>query len=46
MEYGGPEGVLVYFSCKAVDGALFDVMDKDGTVLATATVEDFVTGKI
>lgn len=46
MEWGGPEGVLVYFSCKAVDGALFDVMDKDGTVLATATVDDFVSGKI
>ena len=46
MEYGGPNGTLVYFSCKAVDGALFDVMDKDGTVLKTAMVEDFLSGGI
>ena len=25
MEYGGPEGTLVFFSCEAVDGQLFDV---------------------
>jgi hypothetical protein len=46
MEYGGPNGTLVYFSCTAVNGALFDVMDKDGTVLKTATVEDFTSGEI
>lgn len=46
MEYGGGEGTLVYFSCRAVDGALFDVMDKDGTVLTTATVEDFTSGSL
>ena len=46
MEYGGPEGSLVYFSCKAVDGALFDVVDQDGTVLKTATVADFLSGEM
>ena len=46
MEYGGPEGTLVYFSCKAVDGGLFDVMDADRTILTTATVEDFTSGNI
>lgn len=46
MEYGGPEGTLVYFSCKAVDGKLFDVLDKDGKILNTATVEDFTSGSI
>ena len=46
MEYGGAEGTLVYFSCLAIDGALFDVMDKDGTVLTTATVEDFTSGTL
>jgi len=44
MEYGGPEGTLVYFSCKAVDGKLFDVLTKEGKVLNTATVEDFTSG--
>ena len=46
MEYGGAEGTLVYFGCKAVDGKLFDVMDKDGTILTSATVEDFTSGAI
>lgn len=46
MEYGGPEGTLVYFSCQAIDGGLFDVMDRDGTVLKTATVEDFTSGAL
>jgi hypothetical protein len=46
MEYGGPEGTLVYFSCKAVDGKLFDVLDKHEKVLNTATIEDFTSGAI
>ena len=46
MEYGGPSGTLVYFSCKAVDGALFDVLDKSGRILNTATVEHFTSGAI
>lgn len=46
MEYGGPEGVLVYFNCEADNGALFEVLDKDGTVLRTATVDDFTSGAI
>ena len=46
MEYGGPEGTLVYFSCQADGGKLFDVLDADGTVLRTATVDDFTSGSI
>jgi len=46
MEYGGPEGTLVYFSCNAVDGALFDVLANNGKILNTATVEDFTSGAI
>lgn len=46
MEYGGPEGTLVYFSCKAVDGKLFDVLDADGNVLHCATVDEFTSGGI
>lgn len=43
MEYGGPEGTLVYFNCQAEGGRLFDVLDREGTVLNTATVEDFTS---
>ncbi len=46
MEYGGAEGTLVYFSCKAVDGKLFDVVDADGTILRTATIDDFTSGSL
>lgn len=46
MEFGGPDGTLVYFSCNAVEGKLFDVLDKDGRVLNTATIEDFTSGGI
>jgi hypothetical protein len=46
MEYGGPEGTTVIFLCQAVKGNLFDIVAKDGTVLATATVDDFVSGRL
>ena len=46
MEYGGEEGALVFFRCMAVDGKLFDVLDKDGNILNTATVQDFTTGAV
>lgn len=47
MEYGGPEGAVVFFSIEAVEGGkLFDVMAADGRVLVTATIDDFVNGKL
>jgi hypothetical protein len=46
MEYGGAEGSTVVFLCEAVDGNLFDIVAKDGTVLATATLEDFASGRL
>lgn len=46
MEYGGPEGAVVFFSVQAVEGKLFEVMDKSGKVLATATIDDFVERRI
>jgi hypothetical protein len=45
-EYGGPEGTTVIFLCEAVDGNLFDIVAKDGALLATATVDDFVNGRL
>ena len=46
MEYAGAEGSLVFFSMKAVDGKIFDVLDKDEKVLSTNTFEDFAAGKL
>lgn len=46
MEYGGAEGSTVLFLCEAVDGKLFDVVAPDGAILATATVDDFVSGRL
>jgi hypothetical protein len=46
MEYGGEDGTTVIFLCEAVDGNLFDIVTKDGNVLATATLDDFVSGRL
>ena len=43
MEHGGPSGAVVLFSCQAVDdGKLFEVLDRQGKVLATATIQGFL----
>jgi len=43
MEHGGSSGAVVLFSCQAVDGGkLFEVLDKQGRVLATATIQGFL----
>lgn len=47
MEYGGPQGAVVFFRVEAVDGGkLFDVLDSRGKILVTATIDDFMNGKI
>ncbi len=46
MEYAGPEGCVMLFSMQADDGRMFEVLDKEGTVLATATFDDFVEQKL
>ena len=46
MEYGGADGATVLFLCEAVDGKVFDIVAKDGTVLATTTIDDFVSGRL
>jgi hypothetical protein len=46
MEYAGPEGSLVFFSMKAVDGKLFEVLGKNQEVLNSTTYEDFVAGNL
>ncbi len=43
MEHGGPQGAVVLFSCQAQDGGeLFEVLDKQGRVLVTATIQSFL----
>ena len=46
MEYGGNDGTTVIFLCEAVDGNLFDIVARDSTVLATANIDDFVSGRL
>jgi hypothetical protein len=46
MEYAGPEGSVLLFSMQADDGRLFDILDRDENVLATATIEDLMLGKL
>lgn len=46
MEYAGPEGSLVFFSMKAVDGKIFEVLGKDEKVLNATTYEDFLAGNL
>lgn len=46
MEYGGADGSTVLFLCEAIDGKLFDIVASNGKVLATATIEDFVSRRL
>ena len=46
MEYAGAEGSLVFFSMKAVDGKVFEVLANDQTVLAATLYEDFIKGEL
>lgn len=46
MEYAGAEGSLVFFSMKAVDGKIFEVLANDESVLKATSYEDFVAGTL
>ena len=46
MEYAGPQGSVVFFSMQTDDGRLFEILDKDENVLAVATLDDFVAGRL
>jgi hypothetical protein len=46
MEYAGTEGSLVFFSMKAVDGKIFEVLANDESVLNATSYEDFVAGNL
>ena len=40
MEKGGPEGATVFFALHAVDGTVFETLDKDMNVLDASTVAE------
>ena len=42
MEYGGPEGAIVFFALQDPEGRLFDLLDKDHNVIGTTTIEEFM----
>jgi hypothetical protein len=42
MECAGPDGLVMLFSTHAPDGRLFEVLDRAGNVLASATIAEFV----
>ncbi len=46
MERSGPNGCTMLFAMQADDGRMFEVLDKDGNVLITATFDDFVSGRL
>lgn len=46
MEYAGAEGSVLFFSMHTPDGKLFDVLDRDENILATATIESLMSGKL
>lgn len=46
MECAGPDGALIFFGFQSPDGRLFETLDKDQNVLATATIEDWAAGNI
>jgi hypothetical protein len=46
MERAGPDGLMVFFGMQSADGRLFETLDKDHNVLATATIENWAAGRI
>ena len=42
MERGGPEGGVVFYSCHAPDGRLFEFVDDNGNIIGEATFDNMV----
>lgn len=46
MEYAGDSGSLLLFNMYAPDGRLFDILDRDETIIATVSVSDITSGAL
>jgi hypothetical protein len=46
MEHAGAEGLMMLFRVHAPDRRLFDLLDKQGNVLLTGTIRDFVERRL
>ncbi|MGE0424496.1 MAG: hypothetical protein AB7O88_19710 [Reyranellaceae bacterium] len=46
MEHAGPDGSLVFFSMRTPDGRVFEVLDKQRTILSVVTIDDMVSGRL
>jgi len=46
MERGGPEGATVFFAMQAVDGKVFENLDREMNVLGASTVEEMASNTI
>lgn len=44
MERGGPDGAVVFYSCQASDGRLYELLDDGLEVIAEVTIEDLIQG--
>ncbi len=44
MEHGGPDGALVFFAMRSVDGHIFDLLDDDRNIIASSTVQEMAAG--
>lgn len=42
LERGGAEGAVVFFSHHSPDGRLYEIVDPDGTVVSTVTIDSLV----
>ena len=42
MERGGPDGALIFYSCHADDGRLFEFLDDDLNVIAEVTLDSMI----
>lgn len=44
IEGGGPEGAIILLMMSAVDGVVYEILNPDGTIMRTITMDDFQRG--
>ena len=44
LERGGPEGAVLFFSHHTDDGRLYEIVDEDGNVISTVTIDSLIEG--